>query len=59
MDQAFFTWLSDVWPKDKADGLRLGQSYMNNCQRGKPNPEIFYERDNRVALQKIIGRYYE
>jgi len=51
-------WLAHVWPKDKAQGQRYGQSWYNyfaefQTTPQKPFPELFYERDTEKA-KKII-----
>jgi DNA-dependent RNA polymerase auxiliary subunit epsilon len=36
--------------------LRLGQ-YVINYMRTVTDPEIFYEKDDKIAVQKILEKY--
>lgn len=46
-------WKSRVWPKDKAAGLRLGQSFCNFVIPKQPYPELFYETNEERAMLLI------
>ena len=51
-------WKAHVWPKEKEQGQRYGQSWYNYFAEfqeklQKPFPELFYERDVEKAKQII------
>lgn len=51
-------WKAHVWHKDKAKGLRYGQSWYNYFSEfqetsQEPFPKLFYEKDDEKAKQLI------
>ena len=54
----FHTWMSTTWPAVK--NQRLGQAFFNHfIDGGHTDPDLFYEDDNRKALDIIYERYID
>lgn len=43
--------------KEANQHLRLGQYLMNELAPSENNPDIFYEKNNRVAVCKFVDQY--
>lgn len=49
----FDNWCDFQWEEDYLQGLRVGQSYLNNVRPGIPYPELYYCTDVEKAWDMI------
>lgn len=54
MKMSFDDWSTFQVGEDYANGMRVGQSYMNRVRPTEINPELFYETSSSRAWDLIM-----